>query len=45
MGNTPEQAYEHFENQEIEPFWDAGQEDCDYECTILDCLRGLDKAI
>ena len=24
---------------------DAGEENCDYECTILDCLRGLVTAI
>jgi cell division cycle 14 len=27
------------------PFVDAGEEPGDYECTVLDCLKGLEKAI
>ena len=27
------------------PFRDAGEEPCEFECSTLDCLRGLEKAI
>jgi cell division cycle 14 len=29
----------------IVPFKDAGEEPTNYECTVLDCLKGLEKAI
>ena len=41
---TAEEAWSYFEKVEpsFVPFRDALAGDCTYECTILDCLRGLE---
>ena len=44
---TAEEAWEPFKKIEssLISFRDAGEEPSNFECTVLDCLRGLDKAI
>ena len=44
---TAEEAFAPFKHLEkqLVPFRDAGEEPSDFECTVLDCLRGLEKAI
>ena len=44
---TAEEAFAPFKHLEkqLVPFRDAGEEASDFECTVLDCLRGLEKAI
>ena len=48
-GFSPEEAWKPFEVITVDPivaFWDAGENPYgDYACTVLDCLRGIKKAI
>jgi len=46
-GKTAEEAWSYFEKVEpaFVPFRDALAGECTYECTILDCLRGLQFGI
>lgn len=44
-GKTAEETFHPFKHLQLVPFRDAGEEPCNYECTVLDCLRGLEKAI
>mgnify|MGYP001598446700 CR=1 FL=1 len=32
-------------SHQLIPFRDAGEEPSDFECSVLDCLRGLEKAL
>ncbi len=45
--NTAEEAWKHLADVSppFTPFRDAINGECTYECTILDCLRGLEYAI
>ena len=45
--NTAEEAWKHLADisPPFTPFRDAINGECTYECTILDCLRGLEYAI
>jgi cell division cycle 14 len=45
LGKTAEEAILPFKHLQLVAFRDAGEEPCNYECTVLDCLRGLEKAI
>ena len=45
LGKTAEEAFLPFKHLQLVAFRDAGEEPCNYECTVLDCLRGLEKAI
>lgn len=47
LGRTPEEAYEPFENvyPPFPPFHDATPCSCSYKLSVMDCLRGLDKAV
>ncbi len=47
MGMTAEDAVKPFEHirPQFRSFRDAGYYECSYECTILDCLQGLEYAI
>jgi len=42
---SPEEAFEPFKQKSFVPFRDAGDEPSDFECSLFDCLKGLDKAI
>ena len=44
---TADEAFAPFKHLEstLVPFRDAGEEVDEFECTVLDCLRGLEKAI
>ena len=46
-GKTAEEAWSFFEKVDppFVPFRDALANDCNYDCTILDCLRGLEYGI
>jgi cell division cycle 14 len=46
-GLTPEESFLPFEKlgKVLIPFRDAGEDSSNFECTVLDCLRGLHKAI
>ena len=39
---TADEAWKPFSKLEFVPFRDASYGVCTYECTILDCLRGLE---
>lgn len=41
-GLHADQAWKPFEKVTFKPFRDASYGKCTYECTILDCLRGLE---
>jgi cell division cycle 14 len=46
MGKSPEEAFAPFEGQSfLLPYRDASVEISTFNITILDCLRGLSKAI
>eukprot|EP00347_Sterkiella_histriomuscorum_P017625 403348622 len=45
FGKTAEEAWHPFKHLELVAFKDAGEEPSSYECTVIDCLRGLEKAI
>lgn len=45
QGYTAEEAYQPFEHLQLVGFRDAGEEPSSYECTVFDCLKGLEKAI
>jgi cell division cycle 14 len=45
LGRSPEEAFSPFRNLEIKPFRDASPGVCTYDCTVLDCLKGLQYAI
>jgi cell division cycle 14 len=47
MGQTPEEAFRPFEDAypPFPPFHDASPCVCTYNLTILDCLRGIRKAL
>lgn len=44
---TAEQAWQPFAKMhgKMSPFVDAGEVPSDFECTVLDCLKGLERAI
>ena len=44
-GYSPEDAWDFFKDANFKPFRDAIAGPCSYECTILDCLRGLKYAM
>ena len=44
-GYTPEKAWKPFQKKSFKPFRDASYGICNYECTILDCLKGLSWAM
>lgn len=47
LKKTAESAWEPFKyiERNLVPFRDASNGKCDYNCTILDCLKGLEQAI
>jgi cell division cycle 14 len=47
LGRSPDDAYERFDGvlSRLLPFRDALDAPCTHECTVLDCLRGLQQAI
>lgn len=45
FGKSAEDAWKPFKNINFKPFRDASYGSCTYECTILDCLRGLEYAM
>lgn len=45
LKKTAKEAWAKFRSIEFTPFRDASYGPCYYECTILDCLKGLEKAI
>lgn len=45
LGRSPDEAFEPFRGQEIRPFRDASPGVCTYDCTVMDCLRGLQYAM
>lgn len=44
-GKTAEEAWYPFKHLQLVAFRDAGEENCSYECSVLDCLKGLERAI
>lgn len=42
---TAEEAFSRFETTKLCPFRDASWGDCSYNLTILDCLKGLERAM
>jgi cell division cycle 14 len=46
LGRKANEVIERFSDfPKFLPFRDASEGECSYECTILDCLRGLERAI
>ena len=45
LKKTAKEAWAKFKSIEFTSFRDASYGPCYYECTILDCLKGLEKAI
>jgi len=45
LGKTASEAWEPFSKQEFVAFRDASAGPCFYDCTILHCLKGLERAI
>lgn len=47
LNKTSDHAFKKFQQlaTQLVPFRDAGEEPSDFDCTVLDCLRGLEKAI
>ena len=44
LGYSAEDAYRPFQHIPVTPFHDATPTVCTYELTVLDCLKGMDKA-
>ena len=44
LKKTPEEAFSKFRKFRIPPFRDISTKKCQFECTILDCLRALETA-
>ncbi|CAG9311522.1 CDC14A_2 [Blepharisma stoltei] len=45
LGRTAEEAFSPFEMHDLEPFRDASDGECWYECTIKHCISALETAI
>lgn len=45
MGYSADEAYAPFQHLQLTAFRDAGEEPSTFECTVYDCLRGLERAI
>lgn len=45
LGRSAEESFRPFQGIKLPPFHDATPCACSYELTVLDCLRGMEKAI
>jgi len=45
LHKTPKEAFYPFRKNSLPPFHDATPFECTYKLTVLDCLKGLDKAV
>lgn len=44
-GRSADEAFLPFKHLQLAPFRDAGEESSAFECSVLDCLRGLERAV